>query len=151
MDAAAYCGLRVVAATGLPTVSMARSSFRRVSCSSWSRIAVRRALAADWRCSLDEGEGGLLLFGVAVGGECYEAVDQLFVGDAGGLPEFRIHADAGEARHGVDFVEVDAGGFRFAFFLCFDGRFHEEVDTGEASAVAGTEGGDGHFAYLFRL
>lgn len=38
------------------------------------------------RCCLDAGEGGLLLFAVALDGQSYEAVDELFVGEAGGLP-----------------------------------------------------------------
>ena len=58
-----------------------------------------------------------MFFFVAFGGEGDEAVDQLFVGDAGGLPELGVHADAGEAGHGVDFVEVDAGGSGFLFFF----------------------------------
>ena len=69
-----------------------------------------------------------------------------FVGDAGGLPEFGVHADAGEAGHGVDFVEIDAGGLACPFWLS---GLHEEVDAGEAGAVAGAEGGDGHLADLF--
>ena len=48
---------------------------------------------------------------VAFGGEGDEAVNELFVGDAGGLPELGVHADAGEAGHSVDFVEINAGGF----------------------------------------
>jgi hypothetical protein len=92
-----------------------------------------------------------LLFLVAFGGQGDEAIDQLFVGHAGGLPELGVHADAGESGHGVDFVEVDTGGFGLFIFLCFDGRLHEEVDAGEAAAVAGAEGGDGHFADLSGL
>ena len=86
---------------------------------------------------------------MAFGGEGDEAVDELFVGYAGGLPELGVHADAGEAGHGVDFVEVDAGGFGFLVLFGFDGGLHEEVDAGEAGAVAGAEGGDGHLADLF--
>ena len=89
-----------------------------------------------------------MLFAVAIDGEGDEAVYQLFVGEAGGLPEFGVHADAGEAGHGVDFIEVDAGRFALPFFG-FGGGFHKEVDAGEASAVAGAEGGDGHLANLF--
>jgi hypothetical protein len=63
------------------------------------------------RFLLDAGEGGLLLFLVAFGGKADESIDQFFVRHAGGFPELGVHADAGEARHGVDFVEVDAGGF----------------------------------------
>ena len=44
------------------------------------------ALVIDAQCCLDAGEGGLLLFVVAFGGEVDEAIDQLFVGYAGGLP-----------------------------------------------------------------
>src|SRR5882757_6912233 len=88
---------------------------------------------------------------MAFGGEGNEAVDELFVGDAGGLPELGVHADAGEAGHGIDFVEVDAGGFALFVLPCFDFGLHEKVDAGEAGAVAGAEGGDGHFADLFGL
>jgi hypothetical protein len=89
-----------------------------------------------------------LLFVVAFGGEGDQAIDELFVGDAGGLPEFWVHADAGEAGHCVDFVEVDAGGFGLLALPCSALGLHEEVDAGEAGAVAGAEGGDGHFADL---
>jgi hypothetical protein len=44
------------------------------------------ALLVACECCLDAGEGGLLLFAVAFDGEGDEAVDELFVGDAGGLP-----------------------------------------------------------------
>src|SRR5580700_2983039 len=79
-----------------------------------------------------------------------EFVDELFVGEAGGLPELGVHADAGETGHGIDFVEVDARGFALPFFG-LGGWLHEEVDAGQAGAVAGAEGGDRHFADLVRL
>ena len=63
------------------------------------------------RFLLDAGEGGLLFFLVAFCGERDEAIDELFIGQAGGFPQLRIHADTGEAGHGVDFVEIDAGSF----------------------------------------
>ena len=53
---------------------------------------------------------------MAFEGEGDEAVDEFFVGDAGGLPELGVHGDAGEAGHGVDLVEVDARGL-LAFAL----------------------------------
>jgi len=106
------------------------------------------------RCAasiLDAAESGLLLFLVAFGGQGNEAIDQLFIGYACCLPELGIHADAGESGHRIDFVEVDTGGLGLFIFLCFDLRLHEEVDAGEAGAVAGAEGGDGHFADLSGL
>ena len=39
--------------------------------------------------------------------QLYKAIDQFWIGDASGFPEFGIHADAREARHGVDFVEIE--------------------------------------------
>src|SRR5277367_6536264 len=74
----------------------------------------------------------------------------MFVGEAGGLPEFGVHADAGEAGHGVDFVEVNAAGFALPCFG-FGGGFHEEIDSGESGAVAGAEGRHGHLADLIGL
>jgi len=90
-----------------------------------------------------------LLFAMALNSESDESVDELRVGKAGGFPEFGVHADAGEAGHGVDFVEVNAGGFGFFAFLWLAGGLHEEVDAGEPGAVTGAEGGDGHVADLF--
>src|SRR6185437_12872410 len=52
-------------------------------------------------------------------------------------------ADAGEAGHGIDLVEIDTR------LLAFARGLHQEVDAGEAGAVAGAEGGDGHGADLF--
>ena len=144
-DAAACFGLRGDGATALPIVSMSDFSLCRLSRvveAGWQRLVI------DSRCYLDAGEGGLLLFAVAFSGEGDEAIDELFVGYAGRLPEFGVHANAGEAGHGVDFVEVDAGGFGFSVLSGFDGWLHEEVDAGEASTVAGAEGGEGHFADL---
>jgi len=100
---------------------------------------------------LDAGEGGLLFFLVAFGGQGDEAVDKLLIGQARGLPELGEHADAGEAGHGIDFVEVDAGWLCFPALLGLDGGLHEEVNAGEAGAVAGAEGGDGHLADLVRF
>ena len=93
----------------------------------------------------------LLLFAMAFDGQGDEAVDEFFIRDAAGLPELGVHADAGEAGHGIDFIEVDAAGLRFPVFLCFRGWGHEEVDAGESGAVAGAEGGEGHLADLFGL
>ncbi len=82
-DAAAYLGLRVSAATGLPMVSMIVSPWlSALQCCS-SRIAAR--LLDGWSL-LDAGEGGLLFFAMTFDGEGDEAVDQLFVGNACGLP-----------------------------------------------------------------
>jgi len=36
-----------------------------------------------------------------------EAVDELLVGEAGGFPEFWVHADTGEAGERVDLVQED--------------------------------------------
>ncbi len=67
---------------------------------------------------------------MAFGGQGDEAVDKLLVRKARGLPELGVHADAGKAGHGIDFVEVDAGWLRFPALLGFDGGLHEEVDAG---------------------
>lgn len=41
-------------------------------------------------------------------GEGDEAVNELWIGDAGGLPELRVHADFGEAGDCIDFIDEDA-------------------------------------------
>src|SRR3954453_21250608 len=46
-------------------------------------------------------------------------VEQLAVRDARVLEHFGIHADGGEARNGVDLVDVDLAGW----------GFHQEIDT----------------------
>src|SRR5215471_18242943 len=88
METTAAAGLRAGWATGLPMVSM--------------------LLRSPAGFSLDASELGLLLFLVALDGELDKAVDELFVGEAGGFPEFWVHADGGEAGQRVDLVEVDA-------------------------------------------
>ena len=49
---------------------------------------------------------------VAVGFACESQIDepihQLCVGESSGFPQLGIHADAGEARNGVELVEQDA-------------------------------------------
>ena len=95
---------------------------------------------------------------MAFEGEIDEAVDELFVGEAGGLPQLWVHGDRGEAGHSVDLINKDAG---LRFFLAslplgfagaaWRGGLHEEVDAGEAGAVAGVEGGEGHRADLLRF
>jgi hypothetical protein len=99
MEAAAYLGLRLGAATGLPMVSILLAPCCGIGISlkqdsSWSSGVCRlssvvcRLLGDEsyFALCLDAGEGGLLLFVVTFGGEGDEAVDELFVGDAGGLP-----------------------------------------------------------------
>ncbi len=95
------------------------------------------------------GEGGLLFFLVSLNGQLDEAINEVFVGKARGLPELWVHGDAGEAGHGVDFVEIDGGFFCGCFALGGSGGLHKEVYAGEAGALAGAEGGDGHVADLF--
>jgi len=85
---------------------------------------------------------------MAFGSKVDETVDKLLVRKARGFPELGVHADAGEAGHSIDFVEVDPCGLRFPAFFVFDCGLHKEVDAGEAGAVAGAEGGDGHLADL---
>ena len=48
-----------------------------------------------------------LLLGVAFHTKLDETVEQLRIGDTTGLPELRIHADLGEAGHGVDLVQIE--------------------------------------------
>src|SRR5438552_14581506 len=65
---------------------------------------------------------------VAFYGQLDQAVDQLRVGNARGLPHLRVHGDRGEAGDRVDLVHHDLL------------RFHqEEVDPGHARAVDGPE------------
>src|SRR5688572_21351163 len=49
----------------------------------------------------------LLFFPMPPEGELNELINQPAVGQPGRFPHLRIHADGGEARHGVDLVEVD--------------------------------------------
>src|SRR6266545_2662513 len=55
-----------------------------------------------------------------------EAVDQLGEGDSREVPQAGVHGDAGEARQGVDLVDVET-------VLPLD----EEVDPGEPHAADG--------------
>ena len=77
-----------------------------------------------------------MLFVVAFEGERDEAVDQFFVGDAGGLPELGVHGDAGEAGHGVDFVEVDARVCFLFFFALVAGSMRKSTRARPAQSQA---------------
>ena len=66
-------------------------------------------------------------------------VNQPGVGQAGGFPEFGVHADAGEAGDGVDFVQVDRAG----------DLIDKEIDPGHAGTINGLVGLYGHLADLF--
>src|SRR5262245_9873777 len=72
------------------------------------------------------------LSGVALESQLDQAVDQLRVRQAGGLPEARIGGEPGESWNGVDLVHPDA---RLAL--------EKEVDAGETGGVDGAEGRDG--------
>jgi len=76
---------------------------------------------------------------VAFDGQLDQAVQQLRVGQATGFPELGVHADFGEAGHGIDLVDVD--------FACL--FLKKEVYTREAAEVERGEGEDGLAANLF--
>jgi len=69
----------VVAAIGLPIVSMVISSFQWFEDLSGAGQQRSRCVD-DTGCWLDEGKGRLVFFLVALFGESDEAIDQLFVG-----------------------------------------------------------------------
>src|SRR5258708_33445476 len=90
-DATACFGLRGDAATGLPIVWM--SAFSLCQRSSDSLKQDSRGLLS----MLDVGEGGLLLFAAAFGGERDEAIVGLFVGGGAGFPGLGDYFDVDEA------------------------------------------------------
>src|SRR5207249_4448301 len=71
-----------------------------------SRPSRSFAIPSVWRVACANG----LLLGVALQAKLDQAVEQLRIGDPAGLPQLGIHADLGEAWHGVDLVEVDRAG-----------------------------------------
>src|SRR5688572_8037321 len=68
------------------------------------------------------------LFAVALQGQLEEALDEVGIGQAGGLPHPRVPAGRGEAGNGVDLVHEDRA------------ALEEEVYPGHAGAVDGAEG-----------
>ena len=78
---------------------------------------------------------------VAVDGQRDEAVDQLGVRHAGGLPQLRVHRDRREAGHRVGLVAEEAA----AVLL------EEEVDPGETVAAQHLEHPHGERAHLVAL
>src|SRR5690242_15422741 len=68
----------------------------------WRRVTAQRIPLYR---TLRDARPQLLLFAVTFQGELHQAVEELRVLDAGGLPQLRIHADRGEAGDRVYFVD----------------------------------------------
>jgi len=79
-----------------------------------------------------DGVFGAGFFGVLFEGQLDELVDELGEGDAGGFPEFGVHADGSETGNGVHFVEID---FPAVFF-------EEEIHASHAVEFEGAKGFD---------
>src|SRR4051794_1666372 len=77
---------------------------------------------------------------MAFEGQLYEAVEELFVGEAARGPELRVDARRGEAGDGVDLVEQQPVG----------AAFEEEVDARHARRVYDLEGRAGYAPDLLR-
>ena len=76
METAAYFGLRLGAATGLPMVSILLAPCCAIGISlKQDSSRLRGDDKGYFALCLDAGEGGLLLFVVAFGGEGDEAID----------------------------------------------------------------------------
>ena len=74
-----------------------------------------------------------------------QAVDQILVLQTRSPPQLRIHGNARESRHRVNFVEIDASPGTLA------GGLHQEVDPRQTSTIARPESSQRHCADLFLL
>src|SRR5690606_22085070 len=77
-----------------------RCSRRARTC--WARVRVLSAMLASPRIV----ETLAATLGVAFQGQRHEAVNQVRAGEAAGGPQLRVHANLGETRQGVQFVQV---------------------------------------------
>src|SRR5205807_9693768 len=92
-------------------------------------------------CSLIPAIAILLFLLVALQSQLDQPLNQLWVFYSGSRPQLGVHADRGEARHGIDLIEIYLAGL----------GVHQEVHAGQAGAVHCLERSDCHFLQLFHL
>src|SRR5262249_11676858 len=91
-----------------------RADFAIMPSSAWSLRSSRgthyvpgsSSIIIRWRI----GDARACFIGVALQRQLDQPVQQLRIGDAACLPQLGIHADLGEARHGIDLVDVERAG-----------------------------------------